>query len=96
MKTLKVTKTLKELLKEHNIETRTGYFRDVEMEYLYVPNIHGAFFDREDERYDRYDFCVRRNKVMISKANIGTFQCRFVPWKGEDPTEMYFNYEYIG
>lgn len=94
---MKVIKTLKELLKEHNIETRTGSIRDwEEVEYLYIPNAHGSFFDSEYERFDRYAFCVRKNKVLVRKDNIGTFQCRFIPWKGEDPTEMYFNFEYIG
>ena len=94
---MKVIKTLKELLKAHNLETRTGYGRDwEEVEYLYIPNNHGVFFDREDEKFDRYTFCVRNKKVLVSKDNIGTFQCRFIPWKGEDPTEMYFRYEYIG
>lgn len=94
---MKVIKTLKELLKEHNIITRTGYGRDwEEMEYLYIPNNHGPFFDREEEKFDRYSFVLWQNKVLVRKDNIGTFQCRFVPWKGEDPTEMYFNFEYIG
>jgi hypothetical protein len=93
---MKVMKTLKELLKAHNIETISGYDRDGEVEYLYIPNAHGPFFDRDDEKFDRYDFCVHQNKVLVRKANIGTFQCRFIPWKGEDPTEMYFQFEYIG
>jgi len=93
---MKVCKTLKELLKEHNIETVSGYNRYGEVEYLYVPNSHGPFYDRDDEKYDRYSFVLCQNKVLVSKDNIGTFQCRFVSWKGEDPTEMYFNYEYIG
>ena len=95
---MKVIKTLKELLKEHNIETISGYGRDwEEVEHLYVPNNHGPFDrDGDGEKFDRYDFVVRRGKVLISKANIGTFQCPFISWKGEDPTEMYFRYEYIG
>ena len=61
---MKVIKTLKELLKAHNLETRTGYNRDGEVEYLYIPNNHGVFFDREDEKFDRYTFCVRNKKSL--------------------------------
>ncbi len=90
-----VTKTLKEVLKASGIEgTLTGYDRDGEIEVMFVQNSHGAF-ERGDERYHRFDFCVHRGKVLVRKANIGHFQCRFIPWKGEDPCEMYFNFEYI-
>lgn len=88
-------KRLKEFLKAHGLETETETDYEEIIEVLYVPNSHGAF-ERDGSRYNAYEFCVFKNKVLVRKRNIGTFQCRFVPWKGEHPEEMYFNFEYIG
>jgi len=91
---MKIAKTLKEFLKAHGLDCETEYDSDGEIEALYIPNSHGCEF-RGDEREDKYQFVLYEGKVLVRKANIGHFQCRFVPWKGEDPTEMYFQFEYI-
>ena len=88
-------KTLKEVLKAHNLETTSGYDSYGPVEALFVQNSHGVF-EHGFERYDKFEFCVHNSKILVRKCNIGTFQCRFIPWKGEDPTEMYFQFEYIG
>jgi hypothetical protein len=88
-------KTLKSFLAVHGIETISSYDSDGPIEVLFVQNSHGPF-DRDGDKYDRYDFCVWRNKVLVRKGNVGVFQCQYIPWKGEQPEEMYFKFEYIG
>jgi hypothetical protein len=88
-----ITKTLKEFLRVNGVETVTEYDRDGIVEALYIPNSHGCEF--RDRPEDKFEFCEWRGKVLVRKCNIGHFQCRFIPWKGEHPTEMYFNFEYI-
>jgi hypothetical protein len=88
-----IAKTLKELLKAHNLNTITGYEN---IEYFFKKDAHGQHWNQEGERCVRFDFRVHGGKVLVREATIGTYQAISVPWKGEDPTEMCFQYEYVG
>jgi hypothetical protein len=81
-------KTLKECLKSHEIES-VSYMGS---EILSVPNIHGQWEDKEGNKVDRYEFFVKNNKIFIEKLSIGSYQCYPVPWKGERPEDMSFEY----
>jgi hypothetical protein len=80
-------KTIKEVLKSHGIES-TSYMG---AEILFVLNSHGQW-ENGDNNGDRYAFFLKNNKIYIEKKSIGSYQCIPVPWKGERPEDMSFEY----
>ncbi len=94
---MKPAKTLKKCLgieseSESESESETEYDYENEVEIVSVANGYGHWLDSDCERCDRYVFFRRDMKIYVKKMCKGSFRCCVLPWKGERPEEMSFEY----